>query len=355
MPSSAFAAPSLSPDKHASKSPASKSPASRRERHGRRKNRGFFGFGSFRSKRSTEEDEEQAADIQSSAPPPRRGVRKISIIGRLFRRRVAPEPPRAAEPEPAKLNPHDQMKASLEALDAQQATLQRQMSVTGHAINDAAQGVDRLRECVGIMLEELRMELRKPAWQEAIGAVGDFASCKSIEALRETARDAAATTLVPLASEVLAQLHKGEPTAEPHAAALLVRTLVQKRGAAVGEPPTEALAVISATAAIGAQSLRAKMGAVWSAVSANPLAVEAFHVLRTGEAVLRSPYGTDGEALSMAPLKMRDGRPFGVVISGKPAAPDDFVRGMAVAAGPLLELVWKSPPRRLEPTTSAPA
>jgi len=69
--------------------------------------------------------------------------------------------------------------------------------------------------------------------------------------------------------------------------------------------------------------------------------MEAFQVLNTGRAILRSPHGTDDNAYSLAPLKERNGRPFGVLVSGRPAMPDDLLRAVALTAGPLLERVWK--------------
>ena len=111
------------------------------------------------------------------------------------------------------------------------------------------------------------------------------------------------------------------------ASALLIR---------IDNPPG-ALGVVAATAAAAEQSARAKHGAIWKARSPNPLSLEAFTVLQTNRNHLCSPHGTDADALSMVPLRQRDGRCFGVLVSLRPAVPDELLRAMAVTAGPLLE------------------
>jgi hypothetical protein len=89
------------------------------------------------------------------------------------------------------------------------------------------------------------------------------------------------------------------------------------------------------------QSARVKVGALWNESSSNALCKEAFQVLQSGEAILRSPHGTEVEARSLVPLKERCGRCFGVLVTGAPALPDEFVQAMAKMAGPMIERVWK--------------
>jgi len=99
--------------------------------------------------------------------------------------------------------------------------------------------------------------------------------------------------------------------------------------------------VVSATAEASRQSARAKKGALWNAASKNSLSQEAFKVLNNSTPILRSPHGTDPQARTLVPLRERGGRCFGVLVSGAPALPDEFVEAMAKTAGPMLERVWK--------------
>ena len=62
---------------------------------------------------------------------------------------------------------------------------------------------------------------------------------------------------------------------------------------------------------------------------------------KTGKALLRSPYGTF-EGASLVPLKQRDGRLFGLMISGPAARPDELLERVATAVGPVLERAWKA-------------
>lgn len=83
-----------------------------------------------------------------------------------------------------------------------------------------------------------------------------------------------------------------------------------------------------------------KQMSVWAADSPNPLTRDAFAVFRSGRELLRSPYGTFPGA-SVAPLVQKDGRTFGVLISGPGARPDELVHSIAKLAGPLIERAWK--------------
>jgi len=190
---------------------------------------------------------------------------------------------------------------------------------------------ENLRAWVGSMLEDFRILEHHPRWADAVYAVLDFAERTSVTALLSAGKDAAATTINPLAAEMLKQLHRAEPGITPCAGAVCM----------LSDQAPGSLFVIAASEAATAQSARSKVGAVWKKNSPNVLSVEAFTVLRSGKAVLRSPHGTDANAVSIAPLKERCGRTFGTLISGAPALPDELIRLMAIAVGPVLERIWK--------------
>jgi len=328
MPSSAFAPRSEGP-----RTPKREKPAENERRH---KPMRMFGFGTRKNRLSEGGNKTEDLALPSSPKhdtPRRRGWMPAFFASRVSKqsryvKRSQVEADKVAVEEP---NAHAQMKMRLAALDVQRGRLLRQISVTGAAITDATDASKQLRDYVGFMLEDFRIDLHKPAWMAAIYAVAEFAALNSVNALRETGKDAAGRTLVPLASEMLLQLRKAEPSIEPHSAILLIRN----------EKSHGALGVVAATAAAAEQSQRAKNGAIWKPTSPNPLSMESFKVLTSERALLRSPHGTVAEGLSMAPLLQRDGRAFGVLISGRPAVPDELLRGMAITAGPLLERVWK--------------
>ena len=162
--------------------------------------------------------------------------------------------------------------------------------------------------------------------------MSSYAAKESVEQLREElGGDSFGSTVMPLCANILEQLQAGEPTNKQFAGAVLM----------LSDTPPGHLGVVVATEAMTAQSQRCKRGATWKPNSPNKLSVEAFHVLKSGQDILRSPHGTDENAISLAPLKERSGRTFAVLVSGAPAVPDDFLHAMAVTAGPLLERIYK--------------
>lgn len=266
MPSSAFAPRSEGP-----RTPKREKPAENERRH---KPMRMFGFGTRKNRLSEGGNKTEDLALPSSPKhdtPRRRGWMPAFFASRVSKqsryvKRSQVEADKVAVEEP---NAHAQMKMRLAALDVQRGRLLRQISVTGAAITDATDASKQLRDYVGFMLEDFRIDLHKPAWMAAIYAVAEFAALNSVNALRETGKDAAGRTLVPLASEMLLQLRKAEPSIEPHSAILLIRN----------EKSHGALGVVAATAAAAEQSQRAKNGAIWKPTSPNPLSMESFKVL----------------------------------------------------------------------------
>lgn len=175
------------------------------------------------------------------------------------------------------------------------------------------------------MTADFELLPHKPGWQQAIRSVCDFAAGLTTDASQPR------PVVAPVAEEVLRQLQCGEPAIAPHAAAVLM----------LHDSEPGCLSVVAATPEAGAQSARCKVGALWRDTSPNKLAGEAFVALRSGQPILRSPHGTCPDARSLIPLRGKDGRCFGVLLTGAPAVPDEFAEAMAKAAGPMLERVWK--------------
>ena len=99
------------------------------------------------------------------------------------------------------------------------------------------------------------------------------------------------------------------------------------------------LYVAASTEAAIKRSNRCKEDCEWSPVSHNELTVAAYHVLQTGQAELS--FRTDQHHFSIAPLQEKNGRTFGVLLSGPPPVPDEWLLAMAKLAGPMVEMVWR--------------
>ena len=95
-----------------------------------------------------------------------------------------------------------------------------------------------------------------------------------------------------MAALLLKQLEVGEPEHVAHRSTLLLRSEKQ---------PDSLMVVASTLEAVGAVQ-RLKPNSLWHASSTHPLARDAFAVLRSGDARLRSPHGTAAET-SAVPLK----------------------------------------------------
>ena len=182
------------------------------------------------------------------------------------------------------------------------------------------------QEQVSVFREEMEGDFElmklKPAWDTA---VGNFLSA----ALGQN-KEVEVSTLA--LSVYLAEcLEKGMPSVTPPSTAV------------VSYHPSnrEMLKVFHAD-----EAAELKMGANMRELRNNAssaCAGKVWNVLRTGEPNLNNAHGIDRdkENQSLAPLKTTAGKTFGVVVTGPPPVPDEFLEMMCRQAGPLLEQVWK--------------
>ncbi|KAL1524260.1 hypothetical protein AB1Y20_019163 [Prymnesium parvum] len=250
----------------------------------------------------------------------RRGavVRKIGIAPPSEATLLEMNKPKESEAQVA-------MKKQLIEMEKAAERMKRKMTCLDDAVDAAQEGMDEMKGWVHHMLEDFKLLPKKPMWQQAILHMCEYAAGIRVSA------DQPLPTVSPVAEEVLEQLRRGEPNILPHSSVL----------AMVHDAQSSELQVIAATPEAASQSARAKKGALWNSASKNALSMEFFQVLREGKPMLRSPHGTNPLARSLVPLNDREGRCFGVLMSGAPALPDEFVEAMGRTAGPMLERVWK--------------
>lgn len=139
-----------------------------------------------------------------------------------------------------------------------------------------------------------------------------------------------APSVLTLVHEILVCLSKGEPRVLPWSAAVILFH------------PTERglLKVYAAT-----EASEAVEGEIYRPNAHNPVALDAWSVIHTGEAILNNPHGISDahDRRSVVPLfeSEQHRRCFGVIVTGPPPVPDAFLVALGKMAGPLLERVYK--------------
>lgn len=137
-------------------------------------------------------------------------------------------------------------------------------------------------------------------------------------------------SVAELCDMIVKKLLMGEPDLTPAA------TVV----AALADEHVGAMQVASASTGADEQLPgQAFLRATWPEGEASGVAAEAFKTLASGEIQLWK--AREGSVWGMAPLKELSGRSFGVVVSGPPAVPVEFLEKMAVVAGPRIERAWR--------------
>lgn len=264
-----------------------------------------------------------------SKPPALRGAPAVIELYEVDEDATSPQtsPPKKAKNEKrvAELLEPAVKQGMLSALFAAArsgATAARQQETFEAAANAAQASAEELRQFVADMLSSFQLMEHQPGWEAAV------------DTLRAAALRPAPLGTAEACELVLSLLQAGEPHHPTHATAVLLR-----RQSDMGV--SDALHVAAATLCAAQVSSRLKSSAVWKAQSANQLSTDAHAVLQSGSPLLRSPYGEDPSATSLAPLRQKDGRCFGVLLAAAPAYPDEWVECMARAAGPLIERAAK--------------
>ena len=173
---------------------------------------------------------------------------------------------------------------------------------------------------------DIKLQKQKPQWQEAMKNFMTLAEGKDAS----TNSDNASTlTLSRLLCDHLAMAEgRGEAASYPAA------VLTYHPSASINDM----IKVMHATGEVGfrtGQTLNAH------AARSTPLAQAVWQVIRSGKPILTNPHGTVVDSFSIMPLVSKSGTPFGCVVSGPAAAPDELIDTFARTAGQMFERIGK--------------
>ena len=278
------------------------------------------------------------------------GLLKVLRWRRKVRRQVVPAFPNEEDSpktnESALMSTED-YKVYLQELEQSRARFALQQKRLSMAVVEAKDAYSSLHKWVEMMLEDFRILEHHEAWRASILAICEFANGVDVSPGQ------ALPCIKAVGDEVLRQLQLAEPEVcgELGQASVLLTIhesssggsggLGSSGGALQGHGASNDLIVISASSEASRQHQRAKPGAVWRSRSTNALSASAFHCFHSGQSTLCSRHGTDSNAVSLIPLRQRNHRVFGVLISGAPAVPNDMLEIMERVIGQTLERTWR--------------